>query len=354
MRALIEYLLTNVPLLSKVPSIFVYLVFIFIGAGVVLAYISIMVIIWVYLERKVAGHIQARYGPMRVGPHGILQSIADGIKLFMKEDIIVPTAHKVLFIIAPFLVFFGAFAPFVVLPYSERLYLSKMNVGIFYLLALTAFEVIGIIMAGWGSNNKWALYGGMRHAAQMICYELPMGISVLTVVVFTGTLTLHGITNAQGWLPWQWFISPLKSPFTFIAGFVFYIAGLAATKRVPFDLPEAESELVAGYHAEYSGMRFAFFFLAEYTAMYLVCAATSLLFLGGWNGPLPRAEGWLGDILGLINVLGKTYFLLFVMLWLRWTLPRLRIDQLLNTSLKYLLPISLGALLGAAIQSAIF
>lgn len=347
MRELIEYIIASVPILSAGPKLIIYLLFIFIGAGVMLAYLSIMVIIWVYLERKVAGHIQARYGPMRVGPHGIVQTVADAIKLLMKEDIVIPQANKLLFSLAPFLVFFGVFAPFVVVPFSEKIYLSRMNVGVFYLMALVAVEVIGIIMAGWGSNNKWALYGGMRHAAQMISYELPMGISMLTVVVFSGSLTLHDITHTQGVMPWEWFISPLKSPFTFIAAFIFFVSGLAACKRVPFDLPEAESELVAGYHAEYSGMRFAFFFLAEYTAMYLISAVTAILFLGGWRGPLPAP-------LGLINMLAKTYFLLFVMLWLRWTLPRLRIDQLLNTSLKYMLPISLLALLGSALQSVLF
>lgn len=347
MRDLIDYTIANLPLLANVPKIIIYLFFIFVGAGIMLAYLIVIVLIWVYLERKVAGHIQARYGPMRVGPHGIVQTIADAIKLFMKEDIFIPTSHKFLFSLAPFLVFFGVFAPFVAIPFSEKIYLSKMNVGLFYLLALAALEVIGIIMAGWGSNNKWALYGGMRHAAQMISYELPMGLSVLTVVVFSGSLTLHEIAHAQGALPWQWFVSPLKSPFTFIATFIFYIAGLAASKRIPFDLPEAESELVAGYHAEYSGMRFAFFFLAEYTAMYLVSALTAILFMGGWRGPLPEP-------CGLINMLAKTYTLLFIMLWLRWTLPRLRIDQLLNTSLKYLLPISLLSLIGAGIQAVSF
>jgi NADH-quinone oxidoreductase subunit H len=346
MQPYIEQLIQSVALLQRVPSLVIYVVLMGVACGVIFGYVSVMAMVMIYAERKVAGHMQARYGPMRVGPRGILQSIADAIKLLLKEDIVPAHAEGFLFKLAPLLVFAGAFVPFVALPFSERLVISKMNVGVFFVLSLLALEVIGIIMAGWASSNKWALYGGMRLAAQMISYEIPLGLSVLTVIAFSQSLTLNDVTHAQSASPWLWFASPLRSPFTSAAFLLFFIASLAASKRLPFDLPEAESELVAGFHTEYSGMRFAYFFFAEYTAMYVFSALAAILFLGGWLGPLPAP-------LGLLNMLGKTYFLLFVMLWLRWTLPRLRIDQVMHTCLKYLLPISIVCFLGAALQAVL-
>jgi len=344
MQSYIDALIQNIGILQQVPPLIIYTAAILLGCAVVFGYISVVAMIMIYAERKVAGHMQSRYGPMRVGPHGILQSIADSIKLLMKEDTIPDNANRFLFKLAPLLVFAGAFVPFAVLPFSEHLVISRMNIGIFYILSLAAIEVIGVIMAGWASGSTWSLYGGMRLAAQMVSYEIPMALAVLTVVAFSGHLGLHEITHAQGKWPWEWFASPLKSPFTAMGFVVFYIAGLASTKRLPFDLPEAESELVAGFHTEYSGMRFAYFFIGEYTAMYVVCAATAVLFLGGWNGPFP----------GVVNMLGKTFFLLFVMIWLRWTLPRLRIDQVIFVCLKVLLPSSLICVIGAALQAVLF
>ena len=241
-----------------------------IACGALIAYLGVLTMIFVWAERRVAGRIQSRQGPNRVGPQGVLQLVADGIKFLIKEDVIPETAHPVLFRLAPMLVFMGAFAPFVVLPLSQSLVVSHMSLGVYYALSFAALEVIGVIMAGWASNNKWSLYGAMRLAAQMMSYEIPMGLAVLTVVVLTGSVNLGRIAEAQqgAWiLSWNIFRG---FPWAFVAAFIFYTAGLAASKRTPFDLPEAESELVAGYHTEYSGMRFIMFMMAEYGTMYVV------------------------------------------------------------------------------------
>lgn len=315
---------------------------ILVGYAVILAFVSVSVMILVYLERKVAGHIQSRLGPMRVGWHGILQSIADGIKLLTKEDIVPAQAHKFLFSLAPVLVLVGAIVPFVAVPFAEKLVVANMDLGLFFVLSFASLEVIGVVMAGWAPNSKWSLYGGMRLAAQMMSYEIPLGISALVAIVLSGSLNFAEIANQQRVLPWM-----LVSPWAFVAFFIFYIAGLASAKRAPFDLPEAESELVSGFHTEYSGMRFAFFFLAEYASMVLLSAVASVLFLGGWHFPFDATGK---PVLGVLQLLTKVSVLLFVMLWLRWTLPRVRIDQVLFTCLKVLLPFSLVCLLGSTIE----
>jgi NADH-quinone oxidoreductase subunit H len=331
-----------------------------IACGVVLGYVAVMVLLVVWAERRVAGRIQSRQGPNRVGPFGLLQTVADGIKMLIKEDIVPTTVHPVLFRLAPILVFMGAFAPFVVLPFSQNLVVSHLSLGIYYAISFLSLEVVGIIMAGWASNNKWSLYGGMRLAAQMMSYEIPMGLAVLTVVVLTGSLSLTEIMRHQqeawifGWNMFRGF------PWGFIAMFIFYIGGLASSKRTPFDLPEAESELVAGYHTEYSGMRFGMFFLSEYAAMYVISILTAVLFLGGWSAPIPVRLGGmeagpiLANVIGIVNLLGKTFFLVFVMLWLRWTFPRVRIDQIINICMKVFVPFGLVCLAGAAIWSLIW
>ena len=326
----------------QIPEVIAALVAIIIGFAVILAFVSVTVMILVYLERKVAGHIQSRLGPMRVGWHGILQSIADGLKLFLKEDIVPASAHKVLFTLAPAVVLVGALVPFAALPFATGVVVANMDAALFFVLAFTALEVIGVVMAGWAPNSKWSLYGGMRLAAQMIAYEIPLGISALVIVVLSGSLNFYEIVENQRVLPYA-----LMSPWAFLAFFLFYIAGLASTKRAPFDLPEAESELVSGFHTEYSGLRFAFFFLAEYAAMVLVSAVASILFLGGWNFPLDATHK---PLLGVVQLLSKTAVLLFVMLWLRWTLPRVRIDQVMFACLKVLLPFSLVCLMGATVE----
>jgi NADH-quinone oxidoreductase subunit H len=329
-----------------------------------LGVVSVVAILFSWAERRVAGRIQARQGPNIVGPIGILQGVADGLKLMIKEDIVPATVHPFLFRLAPILVFMGAFAPFVVLPFSENLVATHMSLGVYYALSFAAVEVVGIIMAGWASNNKWALYGGMRLAAQMMSYEIPMGLAVLTVVIMTGSLNLADITNQQAGayiLSWNIFRG---FPWAFIAFGIFFLAGLASSKRTPFDLPEAESEIVAGYHTEYSGMRWAIFFLSEYGTMYVISMLASVLFLGGWHAPIPRVIGWganpawaagpvLANLIGAANMVLKSFGLMFVMLWFRWTFPRVRIDQLIYICMKVLVPLGLLCIAGAAVWALI-
>ncbi len=317
-----------------------------IGVLAVVFLITQLPIFLIWWERKIAAHIQDRLGPMRVGWHGVLQSFADGMKLLFKEDIIADGADRFLFKLAPFLVVMGAFSAFAVLPWADGLVISDLNIGVLYVIAITSFGAIGILMAGWASNNKYALYGGMRSAAQMVSYEIPTAIIILSVVVQVGSLNLQdiiaaqqgGIGDFQNWFLFRAF--PLN-----VVGFVlFFICGLAETNRNPFDIPEAESELVAGYHTEYSGMRFALFFLAEYGAMFFVAGVTVVLFLGGWSGPF-----FSGPLVFFFKVLA----IVFVQMWVRWTLPRLRVDQLMALCWKYLIPIAFVILMGTALQQVL-
>lgn len=333
---------------SGMPMGVVYFLSMFISAAMVLAFILLLVLFFVWEERKVSGHIQSRLGPMRVGGwHGWAQTVADTIKLLMKEDIVPLLADKKMFILAPFVAFFGTFAAFVVLPFGATARVTDLNVGIFYILAITSFSVIAIIVAGWASNNKWSLYGAMRSAAQMVSYEIPMTIAILVPVLYVGSLSMVEISDAQAGGVWNWVV--FRSPFAFVAFFVYFIASLAEVNRTPFDIPEAESELVAGYHTEYTGMKFAIFFLAEYAAMFLVSGVATALFLGGWNGVLP----W-QIIPGPVVFCLKALLLVFVQIWLRWTLPRLRVDQLMYMCWKVLLPLSFVCLMGIAAQKLIF
>lgn len=326
-----------------VPPVLTTAVAMLAAAGVIVGIVCLCAMIMIYLERKVAGHIQSRLGPMYTGWHGILQSIADAVKLLFKEDIIPDKANHFLFSFAPALVLTGSLVPFAALPFAQNLVIANMDIGVFYVLAFAALEVIGIIMAGWASASKWSLYGGMRLAAQMMSYEIPMGLSVLTVVLLAGSLNLNAIVEEQSVLPYV-----LQSPFAFVAFFIFYISGLASAKRAPFDLPEAESELVSGFHTEYSGMRFSMFFLAEYAAMALLSAVASILFLGGWNFPFSGAGH---PLVGVSQLFLKTFALLLLMLWVRWTLPRVRIDQVMYMCLKVLVPFGLFCVVGAAFET---
>ncbi len=316
-----------------------------IGVGAVVFLITQLPIFLIWWERKIAAHIQDRLGPMRVGWHGVLQSFADGLKLLFKEDIIADGADRFLFKLAPFLVVMGAFSAFAVLPWADGLVISDLNIGVLYVIAITSFGAIGILMAGWASNNKYALYGGMRSAAQMVSYEIPTAIIILSVVVQVGSLNLQDIIAAQqgGFGDFQnWFI--FRAWGLNVIGFVsFFICGLAETNRNPFDIPEAESELVAGYHTEYSGMRFALFFLAEYGAMFFVAGVAVVLFLGGWSGPV-----FSGPLVFFLKILA----IVFVQMWIRWTLPRLRVDQMMALCWKYLIPIAFVVLMGAAVLQA--
>jgi NADH-quinone oxidoreductase subunit H len=327
--------------LEALPPTWASLAAIGLGVAAVVGLISLLPIFLIWFERKVAAHVQDRLGPMRVGWHGVLQSFADGIKLMFKEDIIPDGTDRPLFRLAPILVIMGAFAAFAVVPWGNGLVVSDLNIGLLYIIAITSFGSIGILMAGWASNNKYSLYGGMRSAAQLVSYEIPTAIVILIMVVQVGSLNLQEIIAAQSdglWGPNRWFITRMF-PLNLIAFVIFFICGLAETNRNPFDIPEAESELVAGFHTEYSGMRFAFFFLAEYGAMWLVSGVAAILFLGGWVGPY-----FSGPLVFFL----KTFFLVFVQMWLRWTLPRLRVDQLMALCWKYLIPIGFAVLVLAA------
>ena len=342
MREWLRLVMANAPFLQAVPEPLLAVVVIVVIATVILTFISVMAMFLIWLERKVSAHMQDRLGPMRVGGwHGWAQSIADGVKLLFKEDIIPEKADRLVFALAPMVVFASAFAAFVVIPFSARLITSDLNIGILYLIAISSIVVIGILTAGWSSNNKWALYGSVRSAAQIVSYEIPAGFALLTAVMLAESLSMQDITQAQAGGIWNWFI--FQNPFSFLAFFIYYCAALAEVNRTPFDIPEAESELVAGYHTEYSGMRFAIFFLAEYANMFVVSAIATTLFLGGWNGI------WGTPLLPALWFLLKCMFLIFVMMWLRWTLPRLRVDQLMYMSWKVLLPFSALCVLGVGL-----
>jgi NADH-quinone oxidoreductase subunit H len=317
--------------------------------------------VFIWAERKVAGRIQDRLGPTRVGGRfGWLQSLADGIKLIQKEDLAPHAADVMLFRVAPYLVVVASFAAYLVLPFSNGWAALALDSGLFVALALLSLEVLGIILAGYSSGSKWSLFGGMREAAQMVSYEIPLGLTAVIPVMIAGTMNLGDIGRMQsGWLV-NWFI--FRDPFTFLAFFVFFTVTLASNKRAPFDLAEAESELVGGFHTEYSGMRWSFFFLAEYASMWFVSALAVLLFLGGWWTGIAPLDAWVSDnlgsftgqLLGFVVMTIKTSKLVFVQIWIRWTLPRLRIDQVMQTCLKYLVPIACALFLGAAVWSIVF
>ncbi len=325
----------------------------------VMGIVIVTVLILTLAERKVLGWMQDRMGPMEVGPYGILQPFADAIKLFFKEDIIPAGANKFLFTMAPILCLIPAFIGFAVIPWGPNwkfevngisvtpFVISDINIGILYVLAFASLGAYGIILGGWASNSKYSLLGGLRSAAQIISYELNVGLSIVGVLILAGSLSLVKITDAQAGGFWNWYLFALPAPQIF-AFVVYVISSVAETNRVPFDLPEAESELVAGFFTEYSGLRFAFFFLAEYANMVLVSCVAAALFLGGWNAPYP---GTILALLGLPSLAWventmwfavKTYSFLFLFFWLRATLPRLRYDQLMRFGWKVMLPIALG------------
>ena len=318
-------------------------------AGIFVAVVPLLPLVLVLAERKVAARFQNRTGPMRVGPWGTLQTLADGIKLIFKEDYIPPQGDKLLFLLAPYVIFACSFAVFAAIPFGDGIPIpGDFNIGIFYIMAISSVIVMGVIMAGWSSNSKWSLLGSLRSAAQIVSYEIPLGLSILTVVMLVESLSMVNIVESQSNGVFSWLI--FRTPFTFIAFFIFFISSIAEVNRTPFDLPEAESEIVAGFHTEYSGMRFALFFIAEYANMFAVSAIAVTLFLGGWQGVLP---GY--DILGgLPGFVIKTLALVFLMMWIRWTLPRLRVDQLMNLCWKYFIPIAFFNILGTGIWGLIF
>src|ERR1039457_3110850 len=308
------------------------------------------IVTWV--ERRVWARIQSRVGPNRVGPQGFLQWLADGIKIICKEDIVPDEADARLFKLAPYLVMLAFILPWAVMPFSSSLILADLNVGILYMTAVTALTVVGVLMAGWASNNKWSLIGGVRSAAQIVSYEIPAGLSIFPVVLMTGTLSMQGIIRGQGWAPQHWFL--FANPFTFVAANILFISALAEGNRTPFDLPEAESELVAGFATEYSGMRYVCFFMAEWGNLFLIGAIITTLFLGGWQFPRVTDNRIVMNILQLITFNAKVLFIVFFSMWIRATLPRVRIDQLMSLCWKYFVPISFVDMIGTAIWVAIW
>ena len=357
MESLAISLVHAVPALSGVPLWTLTLLVMVAVAAVVLTFALLYAGLATYVERKVAGDIQARIGPNRVGPVGLLQFLADGIKLLLKEDIIPAQADRFLFALAPYLVFIGSFAAFVVIPFGVGLIASDLNIGVYYVMAISSLVVVGVMLAGWSSNNKWALLGGMRAAAQIVSYEVPVGMAILPAVLIAGSLSLQDIVRSQGGFLGIFGWNLFHNPFTFASFFLYYVAALAETNRTPFDIPEAESELVSGYHVEYSGIRFAFFFLAEYGDMFVVSALATACFLGGWHVPFLSAEAlpasW-GNLFSLGVFLSKTLGLVLLMMWVRWTLPRLRVDQLMRMAWKYLVPLTFFNLLGVSLWLLIF
>ncbi len=311
---------------------------------ILISFLAVLVLFFVWLERKVSAHMQDRLGPMYVGGfHGWLQTLADAVKLLLKEDIVPAAADRKLHQLAPIVVFAASIAAFAVLPFTRNLVIANLDVGVFYVVAITSLVVVGILMAGWASNNKWSLLGGMRSAAQIVSYEIPATLALLVGVMTVGSMNLGTIVEAQvgglhRWLIWRAF------PFNFLAFWVYFVASLAEVNRTPFDIPEAESELVAGFHTEYSGMKFAMFFLAEYANMFLVGVIGATVFLGGWSSPFGSFLN--GPVWQGIWFVGKGVGIVFVHMWLRWTLPRLRVDQLMYTSWKVLTPAAFVALIG--------
>ncbi len=322
----------------------IFLECVLIGVIILLAY-AIIAIIMIYMERKVCAAFQCRLGPTRVGPYGTIQVFADVLKMLIKEIIEIRHADKFLYNLAPYIVIISSILAFSCLPISKGLEVLDFNVGIFFLMAASSIGVVGILLAGWSSNNKYSLIGAMRSGAQMISYELSVGLSLLTMVVLTDTMQLSEIVEQQadGWFIFKGHIPAL------IAFVIYLIAGNAEVNRGPFDLPEAESELTAGYHTEYSGMHFGFFYVAEFVNLFIISGIAATIFFGGWM-PLHIAglDGFnavMDYIPGFVWFFGKAFFVVFLLMWIKWTFPRLRIDQILTLEWKYLVPIGLFNLL---------
>jgi len=328
------------------------LAFILVNFG---AIVSGMTVWW---EMRVSSRMQSRVGYNRVGAGGFFQWVADAVKLLFKEDLVPADADHALFRAAPYFVLTGFALVFVALPFGESLVAANLDVGVFYVVSVTALVVVGILLAGWSSNSKWALFGGMRSAAQVISYEIPAGIAILVPVMMAGTLSLQGIIRAQGAWPWQWFV--FASPAGPLAFLVFFVSQLAEGNRTPFDLPEAESELVAGYLSEYSSFRFALYFLVEFGNLWVMAALSVCLFFGGWQvpfagpetfqramgpGALPGLAWWGLQVLSMVVFATKTLLVVNLIVWIRWTLPRIRVDQMMTLCWKYLVPFAFVALL---------
>ena len=312
-----------------------------IGLLIIVGY-ALLAIALIFMERKVCAYFQCRLGPMRVGPWGILQVFADVLKMLIKEIFVVDKADKLLYFLAPFLVITASVGTFSFLPWNNGASILDFNVGIFLVTAISSIGVVGIFLAGWGSNNKYSVISAMRAAVQMISYEMSLCLCLITAVILTGTMQMSGIVEVQTG-PWNWLIVQGHLP-AIIAFLVFLVAGNAEANRGPFDMAEAESELTAGHHTEYSGMGFGFFYLAEYLNLFVISGLAATVFLGGWAPINIGVEGFdnvMNDIPGVVWFLGKTFFLVWVLMWIRWTYPRLRIDQILKLEWKYLMPLAL-------------
>lgn len=324
-----------------------------IAAGLVISFIGVAALLYIWAERKVSGRIQDRLGPTRTGPFGLLQSLADGIKLITKEDFAPDLADRWLFRVAPYLAFCATFAAFIALPFATHLVIFDFSIGAFLILAILSAEVYGILLAGFASGSKWSLYGGIREAAQVVSYEVPRSLCVLIPVCVAGTLSLTTFVHQQQGYFWNWYV--FHDPFCYLASLLFFVVATAGCKRAPFDLAEAESELVGGFHTEYSGIRWSYFFMAEYGSMFATCGLAVILFFGGWHTGLTQQSAvsmlgiWFGTIIEAAVFIAKSSLLVLVMMWLRWSLPRLRIDQVMMTCLKYFLPMSCVLLLGVCV-----
>lgn len=328
----------------------------------IVALIGVAALLFIWMERKISGRIQDRWGPNRVGgKFGWFQTLADGMKLLTKEDLAPRDAEVILFRLAPYVSFAASFSAYLALPFADGWVIAPMTMGLFFILAVLGLEVFGVILGGYASGSKWSLFGAIRQAAQVVSYEVPLAMCAVVPVFLCGTMDLVAIGEKQAGLFTNWLV--LHDPFTFVVFWVFFTCTVASVNRSPFDLAEAESELVAGFLTEYSGLRWSFFFMAEYSSMLLVSGLAAILFFGGWNGPLPifqwigwayeqgettwRLTGYLANLAGCVNFLAKAVLGVTVMMWVRWTLPRLRIDQVITVCLKYCVPLAAICFLGA-------
>lgn len=327
------------------PYIFAYTLEKIIFAVALLVFISVSVLYLIWLERKVSAHMQSRLGPMHVGGwRGWAQTIADMVKLLFKEDIIPAKADKWVHRIAPLVVFIPSLMGFLVIPFEKNLIAQDLNAGILLIFAFSSIAVLAIIMGGWASNNKYTLLGGIRSAAQMISYEIPLVLSVVSVIMLVGSFKLNDMVAAQSGAGKVWFV--FTQPLAFL---LYLIAATAEVNRTPFDIPEAESELVSGYNTEYSGLKYGFFMLSEFTNMLIVSLVAATVFLGGWSAP-----SWLSRVPGIVILLVKTYFIVFVLMWIRWTFPRLRVDRLMDFGWKILIPLAFINIFVTALVMAVW
>lgn len=338
----IDLLLRQTLGLGDFPAILIECVLV--GVGILLAY-ALIAIVLIFMERKVCAYFQCRIGPMRVGPWGLLQVFADVLKMLIKEIFVVDKADRMLYYIAPFLVIVASVGTFSFLPWNKGMHVLDFNVGVFLVTAISSIGVLGIFLAGWGSNNKYSVVSAMRGAVQMISYEMSLGLCLISAVAITGTMQMSDIVEAQTG-PWKWLVVQGHIP-AILAFLVFLVAGNAEANRGPFDLAEAESELTAGYHTEYSGMGFGFYYLAEYLNLFVISGLAAAVFLGGWaplNIGVVAFDNVMNHIPGFVWFFGKAFFVVWLLMWVKWTFPRLRVDQILKLEWKYLMPLMLFVL----------